>query len=255
MLLALLIVLFQRALIYFPTRNTPDPVSLGLNNVQTIGLETPDGETLEIWYAPATGDAATVLYLHGNAGNIAGRAQRLVDFNWAGLGVILLSWPGYGNSTGSPSESGLMIDAQTGYDWLIGQGISPDQIVILGESLGTGPAVKLAARNETAALLLGAPYTAIVDLAADQFPWLPVPWLMLDQYRSRDHIAAVTAPIHITHGTADRVIPYTHGQSLANAATAPVTFRTIDRRGHDIIIDRATTQHEIAFLRGLGLVD
>lgn len=241
---------FQRELMYFPTKGTPPPSSQGFFGVQVISLDTPDGETLEMWWSdPSPATAPTILYLHGNAGDIALRASRFADFTDQGFGMALLSWRGFGNSTGSPSEAGLLTDAQTAYDWLLAQGIAPGRIAVLGESLGSGPAIRLAAENEVGAVLLGAPYTATVDLAAELYPLVPVRLLMRDQFKSRDHIAQVTAPIHIRHGTADAVIPHAHGEALAALATAPVTFDSVPDAGHEVTIDIVTTQQEIAFLR------
>lgn len=251
-LICLFMVLFQRDMMYVPAGDTPPPQAIGLSGVEDITLPTPDGEQVQIWYDDAPEAAATVLYFHGNGGNIADRAQTMATYQQAGFGVALLSWRGYGNSSGHPTEAGLITDAQTAYDWLIAQGVAPDQIILAGESLGTGPAVQIAAQNEVAVLLLRAPYTATVDVAAEKFPWLPVRWLMRDQFRSRDYIAAVTVPIHISHGTVDDLIPYDQGRALAARAVAPVTFHTLEGRGHEIIFDRATTQQEISFLRGLG---
>ncbi|MEM9436113.1 MAG: alpha/beta hydrolase [Pseudomonadota bacterium] len=241
---------FQRELMYFPTKGTPPPGSQGFFGIPVISLDTPDGETLEMWWSdPPSASAPTILYLHGNAGDISVRSRRFADFTAEGFGMALLSWRGFGNSTGSPSEAGLITDAQTAYDWLLAQGIAPDRIVVLGESLGTGPAIRLAAENEVGAVLLGAPYTATVDIAAEQYPLVPVRLLMRDQFRSRDHIARITAPIHIRHGTDDTVIPHAHGAALAALATAPVTFESVPGAGHEITIDAVTTQREIAFLR------
>ena len=239
----------QRHFMYFPTSDTPTPEAIGLRAVSTISLATPDGQTLELWWAPPLKDAPTVLYFHGNAGSIAARAQRLADFHAAGFGVALLSWRGFGNSTGTPSEPGLMTDAASAYDWLAQQ-VDPATIALVGESLGTGPAVQLAAKREVGALLLGAPYTATVDVAAETYPWLPVRVLMKDRFLSREHIRDVLVPIHISHGTADTVIPYHQGQALAAMAKAPVTFNSVPGAGHEVTIDRRTTAAEIAFIQG-----
>ncbi|MEM8590888.1 MAG: alpha/beta hydrolase [Pseudomonadota bacterium] len=239
---------FQRQLMYHPGAELLKPAAYGLQNVTAHSLITPDGETLTLWHAEAAPGAPTLLYLHGNAGTLAQRARKLAQIQAAGIGAAFLSWRGFGTSTGSPSETGLITDAQTAYDWLRAQNIPAQKIAILGESLGTGPAIQLAAANDTGALLLSAPYTATIDIAQSRFPWLPLRLLMKDQFKSRDHIARVAAPIHIAHGTADRVIPYAQGQALAALATAPVTFLTLEGRGHETTLDSAVTAQEIAFL-------
>lgn len=240
--------LWQRDLQYFPTRNDPAPQAVGLAGVERIELVTPDGETLVLWTSPARGDRSTVLFLHGNGGEIADRADRFAFYRSRGLGVAFLSWRGYGGSTGSPSEAGLLLDARTAYDHLRAQGIAPDRIVLVGESLGTGIAVQLAAAHPVAALVLEAPYSAAVDIARAVYPWLPVDLLMKDQFRSRDHIAAVGAPILILHGEADRVIPPGFGRRLFDAAEAPKTFLSLGPVGHEALFSPATWAAGVDFI-------
>lgn len=232
--------LWQRDLQYFPTHRDPAPHRVGLDGVERIALATPDGETLVLWTSPAHPDRPTVLFLHGNGGEIADRADRLAFYRSRGFGVAFLSWRGYGGSTGSPSEIGLLTDAKAAYDHLRAQGVEPDRIVLVGESLGTGPAVQLAAANLVGALVLEAPYSAAVDIARAAYPWLPVGLLMKDQFRSRDHIGAVRAPILILHGEADRVIPPGFGRRLFDAARDPKTFLSLGPVGHEALFDPAT---------------
>lgn len=242
---------FQRNLQYFPTHRDPDPATLGLQGVTRLTLPTPDGETLVLWFAPPQGDTPMILFLHGNAGELADRADRLAFYQSQGFGAAFLSYRGYGGSTGTPSETGLLTDAKTAYDHLRAQGIAADRIVLIGESLGTGPAVQTAARNPVGALILEAPYAAAVDIAQTQYPWLPVALLMKDQYRSRDHIAKVRAPVLILHGERDRVIPFPSGQALFAMARDPKTFLSLGRKGHEALSDPETWAAETDFIAGL----
>jgi uncharacterized protein len=241
----------QRQFQYFPSRQNPAPAAVGLAGVTAEALATPDGETLVLWYAPAAAGQPTILYFHGNGGEIADRADRLAAYRTAGFGVAFLSWRGYGGSTGQPTEGGLLTDARTAYDWLIARGIPPEKIALVGESLGTGFAVQLAAERPVGAVVLGAPYAAAVDIAADLYPWLPVRLLMKDQLRSIDHIGAVTAPLLILHGTTDRVIPFPQGQALFAAANDPKTFTALSGAGHEALYDPAIWALEIAFLHSI----
>jgi uncharacterized protein len=240
--------LLQRHLQYFPTHAALTPDSVGLSGVQVVALGTPDGETVVLWYAPAKAGQPTILFFHGNAGEIADRADRFAFYQQHSFGVAFLSYRGFGGSTGTISEPGLMIDAQAAYDWLMAEGVPADRIVLVGESLGTGVAVQLAARQVVGAVVLEAPYSAAVDVAAGIYPWLPVRLLMKDQFRSTDHIAAVTAPVLILHGTGDRVIPFALGQQLFAAATAPKQFEELTDAGHEALFSPATWAREVAFL-------
>jgi hypothetical protein len=243
--------LFQRELQYFPTRRDPDPAALGLSNVDRVTLPTPDGETLVLWIARPDLGRPMILFLHGNAGEIADRADRFAFYQARGFGVTFLSWRGFGGSSGRPTEPGLLTDAQAAYDHLRGLGIDADRIVLLGESLGTGPAVMTAARNQVAGLVLEAPYSAAVDIARSAYPWLPVGLLMKDQFRSRDHIAEVRAPLLILHGADDRVIPQGSGKRLFDAAREPKTFVSLGSVGHEALFSPVTWAKGADFIDGL----
>ncbi len=240
----------QRQFQYFPSRNNPPPAAVGLADVTAESIATPDGEILVLWYAPAAGQP-TILYFQGNGGDIADRADRFAAYRAQGFGVAFLSYRGYGGSTGRPTEAGLLTDARAAYDWLTARGTAPGMIALVGESLGTGVAVQLAAERRVGAVVLEAPYAAAVDIAAGIYPWLPVRLLMKDQFRSIDHIAAVTAPILILHGTDDRVIPYASGRALYDAVTAPTIFVSLDGEGHEALYQPTTWAQEITFLQGL----
>ncbi|MBL9050425.1 MAG: alpha/beta hydrolase [Tabrizicola sp.] len=242
------IYLFQRDLQYFPTRRDPAPEALGLTGVERLTLATPDGESLVLWYAPPAGNRPVILFLQGNAGEIADRADRLAFYRSRGFGAAFLSYRGFGGSTGRPSETGLLADTKAAYDFLRNTGVPSERIILVGESLGTGPAVQTAARHPVGAVVLEAPYSAAVDIARRAYRWLPVGLLMRDQYRSRDHIARIRAPLLILHGENDDVIPIGFGKRLFKAASDPKTFLSLGPTGHDALFDPDTWAKEVAFL-------
>lgn len=246
--IAAVLFVFQRQLLYVPTNVNPSPEDVGLRGVEVIGLPTPDGETLILWHAPAPESQPTVLFLQGNGGEIGDRARRFQAYQSAGFGVAFLSYRGYGGSTGSPTETGLVTDARAAYDWLLSGDVAADDIALIGESLGTGVAVQLAAGREVGALILTAPYTTTVDVAARQYPWLPVSVLMKDQFRSVDHIDNVTAPILIHHGTEDTLVPHELGRTLAEAAGENVSFVSVQGAGHGLIFMPRVFEREIQFI-------
>lgn len=239
----------QRSFQYFPAHKATPPQALGLSGVTEERVKTPDGETIVLWYAPAGPGQPTVLFFHGNGGEIADRAERFAFLQAQGFGVLFVSYRGYGASSGEISEQGLITDALTAYQFLIERGVPPQQIVLLGESLGTGVAVQLAARKPVAAVALEAPYTATVDIAADIYWWLPVRFLMKDQFRSRDFIAEVKVPLLIQHGDADRVVPVAQGRSLFAMANEPKQLVIIPGGTHDAVFDRGVWEREVAFFR------
>ena len=237
----------QRSFQYFPAHKGTAPQALGLSGVSEERLRTPDGETVVLWHAPAPPGQPTVLFLHGNGGEIADRSERFAFLQSQGFGVLFLSYRGYGASTGSISERGLISDALTAYEFLRGKGVAPGDIMLLGESLGTGVAIQLAAQRPVGAVALEAPYTATVDIAADIYWWLPVRLLMKDQFRSRDHIAQVKVPLLIQHGDADRLVPVAQGRALFAMANEPKQLVILPGEGHDAVFDRGVWEREVAF--------
>lgn len=252
-LAALVLFIFQRSFMYFPSNVGPAPSDTGLQGVEAHQISTTDGETIEIWHTPAQDGKPTILFFHGNAGEIGSRAARLAFYQAEGFGALFVSWRGYGNSSGSPTEAGLHLDALAAYDWLEKRGVPLGDIVIIGESLGTGVAVQLAATKPAAAVVLGAPYSATSDVAAGRFPWLPVQLLMKDQYRSIDHISRVSAPILIVHGTDDDVILYELGQRLSNAAPEGTIFQSLEGVGHQMLFQPLMWEREVSFIKSLRL--
>lgn len=239
----------QRSLQYHPAHAGTQPQGLGLTGVGEERVKTPDGETIVLWHAPAPPGRPTVLFFHGNGGEISDRAKRFAYLQAQGFGVMFVSYRGYGASTGSISEQGLITDALTAYDALRAKGVVPDDIMLLGESLGTGVALQLAAQRAVAAIALEAPYTALVDIAAERYWWLPVRWLMKDQFRSRDFIAKVKVPILIQHGDADRVVPVAQGRALFAMANEPKQIVVIPGAGHDVVFEEEVWAREVAFFR------
>jgi fermentation-respiration switch protein FrsA (DUF1100 family) len=192
-----------------------------------------------------------VLFFHGNAGEIGDRAARLAAYRAAGLGALFLSYRGYGGSTGSPTEAGLLLDALAAYDWLAERGVAASDIMVVGESLGTGVAVQLAIRRKIGALALEAPFTSAADIAAKLYPWLPVKLLMKDRFDSLSRIREVHAPLLVIHGERDELIPLNAGKRLFAAANEPKEMIVVEGGSHGSIFGEETWAREIAFFERL----
>ena len=222
------LVLLQRNLQFNPSHNALSPAEAGFEGVQQHVLTAADGTKIVLWYAPPPPGAATILYFHGKGGEIGSRPTRWAAYRDAGFGVAFLSYRGYGGSEGSPSEAGFHMDADAAHDWLLAQGVASDRLALVGESLGTGVAVRLAADRPVGALLLEAPYTSVADVAARRYSWAPVHWLIRDPFPSLDRIPRVTAPLLVQHGTEDSRIPVEMAKTLFAAAQ--------DARSKEIIL-------------------
>ncbi len=227
----LFVTLTQRRLLYFPDTQRVAPEQTGLAGVTEVTIATADGERLVAWWSPPKPGKPIVLYFHGNGGNIAIRAGRLALFQEAGFGALLVSYRGYGGSTGSPSETALVADARLAFDWLAAKAPT-HPIVVFGESLGTGVAVQLAITRPVAGVVLDSPFTSLPDVAARSFPYLPVHWLMWDRLDSLSVIAKLRAPLFIVHGERDGLIPISQSQALFAAAPEPKTYLRLPGAGH-----------------------
>lgn len=208
----------QRRLIYHPNPQHILPAAAGLTGVEEVHLATPDGADVVAWWAKAPPGRPTVLYFHGNAGSLGDRAERVARYQAAGLGMFMMAYRGYSGSTGRPSESANVADANLALQRLLAAGLSLGDIFVYGESLGTGVAVQVAADRAFAGVILDAPYTSLVDVAAVRHPWLPVRMLMADRYDTMHAIGRVRVPLLVVHGEKDEIIPVAMGRAVFAAA-------------------------------------
>nr|WP_256439464.1 alpha/beta hydrolase [Microvirga sp. HBU67558] len=221
----------QRSLVYPASDRRSTAAEAGLSGFQDLVLQTPDGERLVAWWKPPQSGKALILYFHGNGGSLWNGRLRAQALTASGRGLLMVSYRGYSGSTGSPTEAGLHTDARMAYDWMR-QSYETSRLVAYGESLGTGVAVRLASEQALAGLILDAPYTSTADVASLTYWYVPVSWLMLDQFRSLDIIHKVKAPILILHGTDDSTIPFAFGERLYVAAPEPKRFIRIEGGSH-----------------------
>lgn len=241
----------QRNMQYFPSNKGTSPDDAGLPGVREERISTPDGEHIMTWHGRAADGRPTILFLHGNGGEIGDRADRMRFYLSQGFNALFVSYRGYGKSSGSISEQGLVTDAVTAHHWLVAQGVDPQQILLVGESLGTGVAVQLAAQRPVAAVALEAPFASAADIAASLYWWLPVSLLMKDKFHSRDHIGRVTAPLLVQHGDADSIIPVAQGRALFDLANEPKQLVILPGAGHGVIMEQPVWEREVAFFRSV----
>lgn len=223
----------QRRLLFWPTRRPyRSPNELSLDDVYELWLNTPDGEQLLTWQAKPQPGMPTILYLHGNHCNLTNRVERVSRFTRDGYGLLMLSFRGYGLSSGHASEKNNVADALLAYHFLRKSGVNPADIVVYGESLGTGVAVQVAARRPIAALILEAPYTSLRDLVRHRFRLIPAYVFLKDEFASIRHVKGVTAPLLVVHSLGDDVIPIAFGHWLFAAAPGEKKFLRVRGAGH-----------------------
>ena len=224
----------QRRFMYFPDPVRTTPAAAGLSNVKEMSLATPDGEKLVAWYGKARPGQPTLLYLHGNGGSLALRSETMRKYLDHRRGMLMLAYRGFSGSTGAPTEAANVADAKLAYDTLVRIGVKPDDIILYGESLGSGVAIQVVKEKKVAGIILDAPYTSILELAVAQFPWLPVSLLLKDRYESIKYIHDLHVPIFILHGDADEIVPVEMGRRLFAAANEPKEIKTVPGGGHVI---------------------
>jgi fermentation-respiration switch protein FrsA (DUF1100 family) len=229
----------QHRMLYYPELPsravTLSPTAIGLD-FEPVTLKTADGVRLYGWWIPAPPtqpNPRTLLFLHGNAGNISHRLESIGIFHNLGLAQLIIDYRGYGRSEGRPSEQGTYLDAATAWLYLTEKrGIAPRSIVVFGRSLGGAVAANLASQHTPGALILESTATSMPDLAAQLYPFLPARRLTRFHYDARGALASITCPVLIVHSRNDEIIPFTHGRQLYADAREPKEFLEL-RGGHN----------------------
>ena len=226
----------QPRLIYYPDMPgraieiTPDAVAL---DYEDVTLSTEDGESLHGWFVPHPSAVATLLFCHGNAGNISHRLDTIRLFHELGLNVLIFDYRGYGRSSGTTTEQGTYHDVDAAWNYLVGdRGIPPRSVVLFGRSLGAAVIADLAVRTRPGAVILESAFTSVPDMAARIYPWLPVRWLASYRYDNVEKIQDIAAPVLVIHSRDDEIIPFRQGKRLYTLANEPKQMLEL-RGGHN----------------------
>ncbi len=229
----------QRSLLYHPDSTKPLLSEYGLlEGSDLVHVPSHDGLFLYSWYRKPSGkNKPLIIFFHGNAGHIGGRADRLRFFRDQGYGFLISSYRYNANSHGKPSEESLIRDGQSVINWALKQGYDIEDIILYGESLGSGIAVSLAQNNLSKAIILEGPYSSISDVAADKYWFLPVRWLIKDEFNSQIYIRNLMQPILILHGEKDKTIPFKFAQKLHDNAGKKAQLEVFPEGGHVDLYD------------------
>lgn len=218
--ITLLVYFFQRKLLYHPF--SPQITGKGLiHNFETINFKTSDNFELKGWFHLKNSNKKTILFLHGNAGNLDNRIDKLNSLGSIDINFLIISWRGYSGNPGKPSEAGLYKDALGGIEWLNKKGISNDRIILYGESLGTAITTEVAQNENFAGIILEAPFTSMVDMGQKIYPIFPVRFLLKDKYESKNKIKNIKSPILVLHGRKDKIVPFYMGEKIFEMANNP----------------------------------
>lgn len=255
-LFMLVIFQMQRGMMYFPGKSQLRPGDVSANGMEVISVWPAHANFgIEGWYqAPSEPSKPVIVYFHGNAMTIPSAYSRVEPFLNAGYGVLLAEYRGYNGNLGKPTEKGLYADADAYTAWLkTTAGIPENRIIFYGLSLGTGVAVDQAVKNpDTAAIILEAPYTSLVDVARRHYFYLPVDLMMLDRYPSKKRIARAKIPLLVLHGERDTTVPVAQGIALYELAGEPKTLKTYPDAGHNDLPAHGSIRDALEFLDKLS---
>jgi len=224
---------FERSNIFFPTKGMEEtPSSIGLG-YEDIYFDTADGKRLNGWFIPADNARGTVLFCHGNAGNISHRMDMIRMINGLKLNVFIFDYRGYGKSIGFPTEKGTYIDAKAAYDYLLSRtDVDKERMIIFGKSLGGAIAIDLATKVNAAVVISDSAFTSTINVGKEIYPFLPMELLLTMKYDSLSKVKGISEPILIIHSSEDEIIPFDHGQQIFEASGEPKEFFRM-RGGHN----------------------
>lgn len=226
--------IFEDRFIYFPEKCGARPLPA---NVEDVRFTAEDGVELHGWFARGRDPKWTILWFHGNAGNVTHRYDVMLDLvDRLNVNVFLVDYRGYGQSQGSPSEKGLYLDALAAYRTLLARGIPAGRIVIFGKSLGGAVAADLAARVPCAGVILQSTFTSAGEMSKRVIPLFPARWFLRTSYDTLAKMGSIRAPVLVVHGRADEIIPFSMGETLYAAAPGSKSCAWFDDAHHNDLV-------------------
>ena len=217
----LILFFFQRNLLYHPSENNyyGDKLTVSIKKVK---IKVNDNINLLGWYHKKNSvNNKTILFLHGNAGTLENRIHKINHFEAMNIDFLIIAWRGFSGNNGIPTEKGLYQDARSAINWLEKKGVMQKDIIIYGESLGTGVATEIAQNNNFAGVILESPFTSMIDAAKNRYPFFPIRFLLKDKFESDKKIENIISPILIIHGEVDKIVPFWMGKKMYKIANEP----------------------------------
>jgi len=212
---------YQRNLLYHPNENnySGDKISV---DIEKVKIQTADNIELLGWYHEKNlKDYKTLVYFHGNAGSLENRIHKLNHFQDMNINFLIIAWRGFNGNKGKPSERGLYVDGKSAIDWLIKKGVDEKNLILYGESLGTGVATHLAQNKNYAGVILETPFTSMVDAAKNFYPYIPINLLLKDKFENFKKVKNINTPILVMHGEVDQIVPFSMGKKIYEIANNP----------------------------------
>jgi len=226
-LLLTILFFFQRNLLYHPSvdNHLKDQTTNEPTEIEKVKITTVDNIDLVAWfYNKNIEKFKTILFFHGNAGSLENRTYKLNHFKDLNVNFLIIAWRGFDGNEGKPNEIGLYRDAKSAIKWLNLKGVPEENIILYGESLGTGVAVEVAQNKNYAGVILESPYTSMVNMGKKHYPLFPVRFLLKDKFESYKKIKKVSVPILVIHGKIDKIVPFAMGKKMYELANEPKFF-------------------------------
>ena len=212
---------YQRNLLYHPNENnySEDKISV---DIEKVKIQTADNIELLGWYHEKNlKDYKTLVYFHGNAGSLENRIHKLNHFQDMNINFLIIAWRGFNGNKGKPSERGLYLDGKSAIDWLKKKGVDEKNLILYGESLGTGVATHLAQNKNYAGVILETPFTSMVNAAKNFYPYIPINLLLKDKFENFKKVKNINTPILVMHGEVDQIVPFSMGKKIYEIANNP----------------------------------
>ena len=239
-LLLTLVFFFQRSLLYHPSVDNylKDESSNKPTEIERVKITTVDKIDLAAWfYNKDIKKLKTILFFHGNAGSLENRTYKLNHFKNLNVNFLIIAWRGFSGNRGKPNELGLYRDAESAIKWLKSKGVIEQNIIIYGESLGTGVAIEVAQNKNYAGIILESPFTSMINLGKKYYPFFPVSLLLKDKFESYKKINNIYVPVLIMHGKVDKIVPYDMGKKMYELANEPKFFYSQEYGDHMVEYD------------------
>jgi hypothetical protein len=231
---------FQRNLLYHPSVDNylKDQIVKEPAEIEKVKITTSDKIDLVGWfYNQNLKKFKTILFFHGNAGVLENRTYKLNHFKNLNVNFLIIAWRGFSGNEGKPNETGLYEDAKSAIKWLHTKGIKEENIILYGESLGTGVAIEIAQNKNYAGIILESPFTSMINLGKKYYPFFPIKLLLKDKFESDKKIKEVSIPVLILHGKKDKIVPFAMGKQIYELANEPKFFYSQEYGDHMIDYD------------------
>jgi len=246
---------FQRSFLYHPSVDNylKDQAINESSGIEKVKITTEDNIELVAWFYNKNIETfKTILFFHGNAGSLENRTYKLNHFKNLNINFLIIAWRGFNGNKGKPNEVGLYRDAKSAIKWLNSKGVPEENIILYGESLGTGVAVEVAQNKNYAGVILESPYTSMIDLGKKYYPLFPVSFLLKDKFESYKKIKKISVPILVIHGKMDKIVPFAMGKKIYELANEPKFFYFQQYGGHMVDYDEELLSILKKFIQSLN---